>query len=168
MRVIIGARIRERRLAKGQGQPKGLSQSELARRLKLTQGTIAGLERGDSRSSTHLHRIARELDTTPAYLEGETDDPQAGAAPPAPAGPQVVMMGVVLPPERALARMFEALLAGMPAGADRDEQALLLAQRLPIGLAQLRDLLPSTVTPVSSGARTSAPVLATSEAERPA
>jgi hypothetical protein len=29
----------------------------------------------------HLHRIARELGTTPAYLTGETDDPSEGALP---------------------------------------------------------------------------------------
>ena len=73
------------------------------------------------------------------------------------------MLGVVLPPERALARMFEALLAGMPDGADRDETALLLAQRLPIGLAQLRDLLPEGVTPPVRR-----PVRAKAGAEQPA
>jgi transcriptional regulator with XRE-family HTH domain len=54
-----------------------MSQAELARRLKLTQPTISDLVRGDSQSSVHLHKIARELATTPAYLTGETDDPAA-------------------------------------------------------------------------------------------
>lgn len=39
------------------------------------------MEAGNSRSSTHLHRIARQLGTTPAYLEGEVDDPSSGALP---------------------------------------------------------------------------------------
>lgn len=54
-----------------------ISQSELARRVGITQGTIAGLLSGKSRSSAHLHKIARELGTTPAYLMGETDDPES-------------------------------------------------------------------------------------------
>ena len=57
-----------------------LSQSELARRVNLRQSTINALIHGKSRSSTHLHRIARELGTTAAYLTGETDDPGPNAA----------------------------------------------------------------------------------------
>ncbi len=53
----------------------GLSQSELARRVGISQGTVAKLITGRNRSSTHLHKIARELETTPAYLVGETEDP---------------------------------------------------------------------------------------------
>lgn len=67
--MTVGERIRSR-LAE-----VGLSQSELARRVSLTQGTIAGLISGRSRSSSHLHKIARVLGTTPAYLSGETNDP---------------------------------------------------------------------------------------------
>ena len=55
----------------------GISQAELARRVSVDQSTINGLIRGHSRSSKHLHRIARELLTTAAYLSGETDDPKA-------------------------------------------------------------------------------------------
>lgn len=55
----------------------GISQAELARRVSVDQSTINGLIRGHSRSSKHLHRIARELLTTAAYLSGETDDPDA-------------------------------------------------------------------------------------------
>jgi len=76
--MSVGARIAERLAA------LGMSQSELARRTRLGQSTINGLVRGSSTSSTHLHRIARELGTTPAYLTGETDDP-AGDAPDTPA-----------------------------------------------------------------------------------
>ncbi len=73
--MTVGARVKERRKAAGFSQP------ELARRVQLSQATIAGLEAGTARSSAHLHRIARELSTTPAYLEGETDDPSEGALP---------------------------------------------------------------------------------------
>jgi phage repressor protein C with HTH and peptisase S24 domain len=58
-----------------------LSQAELARRLGLAQPTIAKLLSGQSRSSTHMHRIARALATTPEFLTGETDDPNEGAVP---------------------------------------------------------------------------------------
>lgn len=67
----IGARLAE----------LGLSQSELARRVGVSQGTIAQLVSGRSRSSSHLHKIAQALETTPAYLEGETDDASAGFVP---------------------------------------------------------------------------------------
>ncbi len=36
---------------------------------------------GKAYGSAHLHRIARELGTTAAYLDGETDDASEGAAP---------------------------------------------------------------------------------------
>lgn len=70
----IGTRIREKL------KELGLSQTELARRAGVSQPTISDLIRGDSRSSSHLHVIARELGTTPAYLAGETADPTLGAA----------------------------------------------------------------------------------------
>ena len=60
-----------------------LSQSELARRVGVTQTTIRKLVSGAGYGSKHLHVIARELGTTPAYLNGETDDPLEDApAPP--------------------------------------------------------------------------------------
>lgn len=62
-------------------QLAGLSQSELARRVKVAQPTIAKLVMGQSAGSSHLHKIARELGTTPQYLTGETDDPMLGALP---------------------------------------------------------------------------------------
>lgn len=71
--MIIGERIAAR--LKG----TGLTQSELARRVGVNQSTINGLVKGDQRSSSHLHRIARELGTSIAYLEGETDDPAIDA-----------------------------------------------------------------------------------------
>lgn len=56
-----------------------VSQSELARRIGISQASIFRLVAGKAYGSTHLHKIARELGTTPAYLTGETDDPNADA-----------------------------------------------------------------------------------------
>lgn len=58
-----------------------LSQSDLARKVGVAQGTIAHLISGRSRSSSHLHKIAAALETTPTYLTGETDDPSEGYIP---------------------------------------------------------------------------------------
>lgn len=73
--MIIGSRIRARL------EECGISQADLARRVKLTQSTINGLVRGEQRSTTKLHQIARELGTTTAYLSGETDDPFSESPP---------------------------------------------------------------------------------------
>jgi transcriptional regulator with XRE-family HTH domain len=53
----------------------GLTQAELARRVGVKQPTIFGLIHQNKTGSVHLHKVARELGTTPAYLSGETDDP---------------------------------------------------------------------------------------------
>lgn len=58
-----------------------VSQAALARKIGVSQATIAKLALGVSSGSKHLHKIARELGTTPEYLTGETDDPTAGALP---------------------------------------------------------------------------------------
>lgn len=54
-----------------------LSQARLARLVGVAQPTIFKLLNGDSQNTRHLHRIARALKTTPAYLTGETDDPES-------------------------------------------------------------------------------------------
>lgn len=59
---------------------RGISQAELARRVGVAQQTIHKLVTGGARSSSHLHRIARELGTNADYLTGDTDDPVQGAA----------------------------------------------------------------------------------------
>lgn len=59
-----------------------MSQAELARRVGIRQSTVNSLIRGQSRSSSYLHKIARELETSIEYLTGETDDPSEGYAPP--------------------------------------------------------------------------------------
>lgn len=60
----------------------GITQAELARRVHVTQGAIAKLAKNNPHRSSVLHLVARELGTTPAYLTGETDDPEAGAPTP--------------------------------------------------------------------------------------
>lgn len=64
----LGERIEERLHA------KGWSQAELARRIGVKSTSIWKLVSGQSHGSKHLHAIARELETTPEYLLGETDD----------------------------------------------------------------------------------------------
>lgn len=69
--MTLGARIESRLEA------VGLSQAELARRVGVRQSTMNSLIRGNSRTSRSIVQIARELQTTPAFLLGETDDPKA-------------------------------------------------------------------------------------------
>ena len=55
-----------------------MSQAELARRVGVQQSTMNALVRGKSRSSREIVAIARELRTTPEYLQGDVDDPAEG------------------------------------------------------------------------------------------
>lgn len=71
----IGERISELRAA------LGLSQTQLAKAASVSQATIGKLESGITSGSSHLHKIARALGTTPEYLNGETDDATEGALP---------------------------------------------------------------------------------------
>jgi phage repressor protein C with HTH and peptisase S24 domain len=78
--MVIPERLKDRLDAASQ------TQAGLARAIGVSQTTIAKLAAGSRGGSKHLHLIARELGTTPAYLTGETDDPTAGALPrPSPA-----------------------------------------------------------------------------------
>lgn len=108
--MSIGARIEERLGA------IGISQSELARRVGVRQSTMNSLIRGDNRTSRRILQIARELGTTPAYLTGETDDPQSDSPSPA-------MLGA---DERELFDHFNCL--GAP-----DRKALLQIVRTMVG-----------------------------------
>lgn len=56
-------------------QEKGWSQAELARRVGVSTQSIWKLVSGGATGSRHLHKIARELETTPEYLVGEISDP---------------------------------------------------------------------------------------------
>lgn len=57
----------------------GVSQSELARRVKISQPSINAIYKGDTQNPKHLRAIAQALDTTEAWLLGETADPVEGA-----------------------------------------------------------------------------------------
>lgn len=116
-----------------------LSQSELARRVGISQASIYNLVSGKGYGSAHLHKIARELETTPAYLTGETDDPDKNAPAPRPE-PVIhhVTMQVALPTENALAEMFEGLLLAIDRTQSVDEVARELAQLLPTGLSRMQ------------------------------
>ena len=116
----------------------GLTQSELARRVGVTQGAIAKIANKNPAGSSYLHRVARELGTTPAYIAGEVDDPSADAPPPPPpATAQFVTLPVALPTEDTL---YRTCLAVLMASRDLDEDALAheLARRLPTMLGVLR------------------------------
>lgn len=57
----------------------GLSQAELARRVGISQQAIGKLVNGSSRSTPNIGKIAQVLETTPAYLAGQVEDPHEGA-----------------------------------------------------------------------------------------
>jgi phage repressor protein C with HTH and peptisase S24 domain len=57
----------------------GISQAELGRRVGISQQAINKLVNGSSRSSPHIGKIAQVLETTPAYLVGQVEDPAEGA-----------------------------------------------------------------------------------------
>ena len=52
-----------------------MSQAALARAIGIKQPSVNHLIKNGPQGSKHLIAIARELKTTPAYLLGETDDP---------------------------------------------------------------------------------------------
>lgn len=89
----LGKRVLERLEA------VGISQSELARRVGITQPAVSNLIKRGTGGSSHLHKIAAVLRTTPSYLTGETDDPSEGALP-APT-PELIaeQLGMTLIPE---------------------------------------------------------------------
>ena len=89
----LGERILERLRA------LSLSQSELARRVGVTQPAIANMIKRGSGGSSHLHKLAAELQTTPAYLTGETDDPTGDGAVSTSAEEMAHQLGLTLIPE---------------------------------------------------------------------
>lgn len=54
---------------------RNVGQTELARRVSISQATIWKLLNGELQGSKQMHKIARELGTTIAYLNDETDNP---------------------------------------------------------------------------------------------
>ena len=87
--MINGERLKARM------EERGVSQTELARRVGVSQQAIGKLVSGESSTSRQLHKIARELATSPAYLMGETDDPDEGALVPLPAEDVAGDLGLV-------------------------------------------------------------------------
>lgn len=73
----------------------GFSQSSLAREVGVSQATIGKIVTGQSAGSSHLHKIARLLQTTAAYLTGEVDDPAEDAFIPPTAAEIAAQMGLV-------------------------------------------------------------------------
>lgn len=100
--MIVGTRIESRLSA------LVMSQTELARRVGVSQATIAHLITGRSRSSSHLHKIAQELRTSPEYLSGETDNPDPAFTPAL----------VLSADDREMLKLFQAM-------AERDKSAIL-------------------------------------------
>jgi transcriptional regulator with XRE-family HTH domain len=135
--------------------------AEIGQPLKLTQQAVSKFETGKGKSIPvwmYLFALLTDILELPEHSQREMiEDLRRPPLPvrldsadqPAPQAPtqqerpqQVITMQVVLPSERALARMFEGLLRGVDRSGPLDALALLLAQRLPIGLSQLQDLLP--------------------------
>lgn len=85
----IGERVEERLDA------KGISQSELARRVGVSQNAIWHLINKSKGGSVHLPKVARELGTTTDYLEGATDDPEANAPLPAKRRPNMIPVEII-------------------------------------------------------------------------
>jgi phage repressor protein C with HTH and peptisase S24 domain len=71
--MIIGERIRERLLALGK------SQADLARAIGVTPQAVSKMVMGGTTDTSRLYQIARELQTSPEYLTGETNDPSLAA-----------------------------------------------------------------------------------------
>lgn len=148
----------------------GISQAELARRVPMSQSAMNNLIAGRSRSSTHLHKIARELLTTPAYLTGEIDDPDLGA-PYLSSAPrlQLVTAKIALPSEAALEAAYCGLLRASR-GMDEAELARELAKRLPTILRVAGDEIvdPSSAAPAVHDEAQAVPAVARPAARRAA
>lgn len=70
---------------------RGLSQGDLAQMIGVDVNTIWRWENGRSSPARSIQKLAQALDTTTAYLLGETDDPAR------PSAPQTASKAVVLP-----------------------------------------------------------------------
>jgi transcriptional regulator with XRE-family HTH domain len=118
--MILGERVKERLSA------TGISKAELARRVGLSHASVSHLIHRSKKGSAHLHRIARELGTTPAYLSGETDDPYADLPTPLPleAGARELIdrfANMCPADQRALLQVARSM-SGPPASALPDER----------------------------------------------
>jgi phage repressor protein C with HTH and peptisase S24 domain len=123
--MIRTDRVIERREA------KGITQSELARRVGVSAQAIQKIESGETKRSGYVVKIARELDTTPAYLESETDDPS--------------MEGVALPSASTLAEQLDAVMMreieiGLSMGGGSLNEDLPVTRMVPISRSWLRGM----------------------------
>jgi len=65
----------------------------------MPQSSYNSLVNSDVRSTKYLHRLARELKTTPDYLMADTDDPDANS-------PETVLLSAG---ERELLNLYQAM-----------------------------------------------------------
>lgn len=112
-------------------EEKGLSQSELARRVGISQAAIAKLINRPGQGSKFIHLIARELGTSPAFLMGETDDPEEGALP--------------LPSATSVAEQLDAVMMreveiGLSMGGGSLNEDLPVTRMVPISRSWLRGM----------------------------
>lgn len=118
-------------------QALGISQAELARRAEIPQTTVNSLIRSGRRSTPHLVKIARELQTTPAYLAGEADDPSLDAPPPMLSSEDQALLALYHSLESSgqkavieiMRTMAQAALAAPPASRSAKAPAKLVAAR---------------------------------------
>lgn len=77
----------------------GVSQAGLARMVGVSQPTINEIVSGKTQRSKHLRAIASSLETTEAWLLGETDDASAGAITALDKNEMAERLGLALIPE---------------------------------------------------------------------
>lgn len=169
MANIVPARLQEAM------DDREFDQSSLARAVGCTPGAINQIMSGNVRRSRLAPEIAFQLGVTYDWLTGQSEEKHSkGRSSATIAADERELLHDLrglrpqdrsaisriasalrqsehrvwsrdLPPEAALARMFEGLLGlleVLPEKPDLDARARLLAQWLPIGLSQLRDLMP--------------------------
>lgn len=107
-----------------------ITQAELARRVGVTQPTIAKILARPG-GSKYLHAIARELETTTGYLLGEIDDPSPDAIP--------------LPSATSVAEQLDAVMMreveiGLSMGGGSVNEDLPVTRMVPISRSWLRGL----------------------------
>lgn len=110
-------------------EAQGISQSELARRVGVSQSAIAQLLTRNGQGSKHIHAIARELHTTPAYLMAEIDDPSEGATVP----PTAAMVA-----EQLDAVLLREVQVGLSMGGGADLDDFPVVQMVPFSRSWLR------------------------------
>lgn len=87
-----------------------------------------------------LDAIAKVLGTTSDWLLGRDSATDGNSS--TSQSPPHILLRVQLPSEAALTEMFEGLVEGIDLSLPKGDIARLLARRLPIGLAQLHDVMP--------------------------